>query len=161
MGIKADPRLIQSVERYIDACYYIVNEEITNHLAFLGEMCVVRIRNRSGEDSWFDQTGNLRSSIGYAVLNEGRSAIASAFQQVLSGSEGTQKGQNYINELASKYKQTYALLVVAGMEYADKVEAMDNKDVLASTELWAKTQLDKYMQHAVEKATLRLKSVKI
>ena len=58
----------------------------------------------------------------------------------------------HIDELAKLYSQTYALVVVAGMNYADKVEAMDNKDVLASTELWAKGEVQRHLNIAKEKA---------
>lgn len=57
-----------------------------------------------------------------------------------------------IEELASKYAETYALVVVAAMEYADFVEAMKNKDVLASTELWAKREINQYLDKSLERA---------
>ena len=63
----------------------IVGEEIIRALSYLGEQCVRRVRDRSGKDSWFDQTGNLRSSIGYAVYEKGKTVIESAFNQVAQG----------------------------------------------------------------------------
>ena len=54
--------------------------------------------------------------------------------------------------LATKSAETYALVVVAGMDYAEAVEARDNKDVLASTELWAKQEIQKYLNKALERA---------
>ena len=39
------------------------------------------------------------------------------------------------------------LIVVAGMEYAVYVEAMDNKDVLASTQLWAEKYVEQEMKN--------------
>lgn len=134
----------------------ILQEEIVRALAYLGEQCIIKIRDRSGEASWFDQTGNLRSSIGYAIYGEGRKLIESAFNVVKKGSDGTDQGKKMVDELASKYSETFALVVVAGMEYADFVEAMNGKDVLASTELWAKAEVQKYLDRAKTKAENRI-----
>lgn len=125
-------------------------------LAYLGEQCTIRVRDRSGSESWFDQTGNLRSSIGYAVYEHGKSVIESAFDIVKNGSQGADKGRRMIQALASKYAETYALVVLAGMEYAEFVEAKDNKDVLASTELWARQKMKNYLDRAMEKAERRI-----
>lgn len=134
----------------------IIQEEIYRALAYLGEQCIARIRDRSGEDSWFDQTGNLRSSIGYAIYGEGRKIMESTFDVVRSGSQGAAEGKRMIDELAAKYAETFALVVVAGMEYADAVEARDNKDVLASTELWAKAKVQEYLDKAKDRAEKRI-----
>lgn len=40
-----------------------------------------------------------------------------------------------------KFANGYALVVVAGMNYAEFVEAMENKNVLASAELFARKEL--------------------
>lgn len=134
----------------------ILQEEIVRALAYLGEQCIVKIRDRSGEASWFDQTGNLRSSIGYAIYGEGRKVLESAFDVVKNGSQGAAEGKRIIDELATKYAETFALVVVAGMDYADAVEARDGKDVLASTEIWAKREVQKYLDRAKERAIRRI-----
>lgn len=134
----------------------ILQEEIVNALAYLGEQCIIKIRDRSGEESWFDQTGNLRSSIGYAIYGYGRKVIESVFNVIKSGSQGAAEGKRMIDDLASRYAETFALVVVAGMDYADIVEAMETKDVLASTELWAKQEVQKYLDRAKEKAVRRI-----
>ena len=46
-----------------------------------------------------------------------------------------------IEELSKKFANGYALVVVAGMNYAEFVEAMENKNVLASAELFARKEL--------------------
>lgn len=134
----------------------ILQQEIYRSLSYLGEQCIKRIRDRSGENSWFDQTGNLRSSIGYAVYGKGRKIIESEFEVVKVGSQGASKGKMMIDELASKYAEVFALVVVAGMDYADAVEARDNKDVLASTELLAKSKVQEYLDKAKERAETRI-----
>lgn len=155
MGIDADFSINQ-VNELLRSIPSIMKEEVIRALSYLGEQCVRRVRDRSGKESWFDQTGNLRSSIGYAVYEQGKTVIESAFNQVAQGSQGGSEGRRLVAELASKYAETYAMVVVAGMEYADYVEAMKGKDVLASTELWAKGEVDRYINQALGRAEKRI-----
>lgn len=110
-------------------------------LSKLGEQCVTKIRDRAGDKSWYDQTGNLRSSVGYVIAHNKNIIQYSTFNQVKQGSEGVKTGKDLAKELAKRYSNNYVLIVVAGMNYAEFVEAMDNKDVLASTKLWAGEQV--------------------
>lgn len=110
-------------------------------LSKLGEQCVTKIRDRAGDKSWYDQTGNLRSSVGYVIAHNKNIIQYSTFNQVKQGSEGVKTGKDLAEELAKRYSNNYVLIVVAGMNYAEFVEAMDNKDVLASTKLWAIEQV--------------------
>lgn len=66
-----------------------------------------------------------------------------------------------IADLAKEYSQIYALVVVAAMNYADFVEAKENKDVLASTELWARSVVDGKLKLAVDKAVSRINQIKL
>ena len=115
-------------------------------LSKLGEQCVTKIRDRAGDKSWYDQTGNLRSSVGYVIAHNKNIIQYSAFNQVKQGSEGVKTGKDLAEELAKKYSNNYVLIVVAGMNYAEFVEAMDNKDVLASTELWATDKIPQMLE---------------
>lgn len=115
-------------------------------LAYLGEKCVIEAKDRPQEASWFDQSGNLRSSVGYVIVANGKIIQYSSFNQVKQGSEGVKEGKELAEELAKKYSKGYALIVVAGMNYAELVEAMDNKVVLASAELFARQELPKMME---------------
>ncbi len=110
-------------------------------LSKLGEQCVTKIRDRAGDKSWYDQTGNLRSSVGYVIAHNKNIIQYSTFNQVNQGSEGVKTGKDLAKELAKRYSNNYVLIVVAGMNYAEFVEAMDNKDVLASTELRAREKV--------------------
>ena len=134
----------------------IIRDEILRTLKYLGEQCNTRIRDRSAKESWIDRTGNLRSSIGYAVFDYGKKAVESSFKVVLEGNEGIREGRRYIDELASEFAKTYALVVVAGMSYAEYVEAIESKDVLASTELWAKSKVDEYMMKTRQRIERRI-----
>lgn len=151
MGIQmATP--LSEVDRILYKSFEILKNEITKRLVKLGEECIAKIRDRSGSESWYDQTGNLRSSVGYAVYDYGIKQIESAFQIVRNGNEGSSEGKKMISQLGSEYSNAYALVVVAGMNYASYVEALENKDVLASTELWAKSVVDARLKMAKKAA---------
>lgn len=138
----------------------IVEEEIIRALSYLGEQCVIRIRDRSGLDSWFDQTGNLRSSIGYVVYKNGITMVESDFKQVKDGSDGVSSGKKAVIDLATKYSDnSYALIILAGMEYAEYVEAMEKKDVLASTEIWARSKVKGLFDNALQRAQKRIEKL--
>jgi hypothetical protein len=139
----------------------IIFDKVQYNLNYLGLQCVRRVRDRSTGESWIDQTGNLRSSIGYAIYSYGQKQIESAFDSVLGGSEGSQKGRQMVAELASKYSSTYALVVVAAMEYAEHVEAIESKDVLASTEIYAKSEVNKYLEKAVKEAEREIQKLEV
>lgn len=115
-------------------------------LSYLGEQCVVKVRDRGGDKSWYDQSGNLRSSVGYVIAHNGSIVQYSDFNRVKNGSEGVKNGKDLAKELVRRYSNDYVLVVVAGMNYAEYVEAMANKDVLASTELWAMDQVPKMLE---------------
>lgn len=115
-------------------------------LSYLGEQCVSRVRDREGNKSWYDQSGNLRSSVGYVIAYNGIIIQYSDFNQIKQGSEGVSVGKNLAKELVKRYPNDYVLVIVAGMNYAEYVERKDNKDVLASTELWAMDQVPKMLE---------------
>ena len=87
-------------------------------LSKLGEQCVTKIRDRAGDKSWYDQTGNLRSSVGYVIAHNKNIIQYSTFNQVNQGSEGVKTGKDLAKELAKRYSNNYVLIVVAGMNYA-------------------------------------------
>ena len=143
---------MSEVEAVLRQSLQILRNEIVRALSYLGEICVGKIRDRSQLESWIDQTGNLRSSVGYAIYERGKKEIESAFNIVKGGREGAAEGKNMVDELAGMYSNTYALVVLAAMNYAEYVEAKDNKDVLASTELFARKEVNKYLTKAIERA---------
>lgn len=154
MGIKAQG--LGEVTQFFKQYMRIVNEEMMRTLSFLGEQCVEMTRDREPEDSWFDQTGNLRSSVGYAIYEMGKKKIESEFPIVKQGSEGAKEGKQMLDDLAKMYSQAYVLVVVAAMSYAEYVESMKSKDVLASTELWAASKVDEYLRRTREMVEKRV-----
>ena len=138
------------IEQYIYDCAMAAHRVIVTRLKVLGEECVRRVRDRSKEESWIDQTGNLRSSIGYRVLQNGNVLANGGFFTTHApdgdGGKGRRVGKTFLDEVSRILYQDYVLVVVAGMEYADKVEALESKDVLASTGSWAKQIWNEYLR---------------
>lgn len=116
---------------------------IIKMLQNVGETVVNKIRT-SDISEWNDQTGALRSSIGYIISLDGVPLMESNFERVdgpkrdATSVDGSQVGKSYAETLVSLYPKGIALIVVAGMEYASYVERMENKTVLAQGELEAR-----------------------
>ncbi len=160
----SDIRLVTStkaIDELFRQAAKIIFDKVQYNLNYLGSLCIRRIRDRSGAESWYDQTGNLRSSIGYAIYSYGKKQVESAFEPVLGAGEGPQKGKKMVDELASQYSDTYALVVLAAMEYAEYVEAIESKDVLASTEIFAKAEVNKYLQKAIKEAENEIQKLEV
>lgn len=106
------------------------------------EFLIIDLLQRTGEEfvriarlegQYIDHTGNLRSSIGYVIVKDGR-IIGKDFK--LSDKTGTDKqtgkreGEQLAMDLVRTFSKGYVLIGVAGMKYAAIVEAIENKDVL-------------------------------
>lgn len=102
-------------------------------LARIGEECITEARENG---DYLDQTGNLRSSIGYAIIKNGRIVSSSSFDAVNNAKEGKGQSKKLISDLLPEFSQGIALIVVAGMNYAAYVETKRN--VISSSELLAK-----------------------
>lgn len=93
------------------------------------------------QPGYIDWTANLRSSIGYVVLWDGKVVQQSDFSPVrgkrgTSGVEGTRQGREFLQKLIDENGEGLVLIVVAGMPYAAYVEAL-GYDVLDSAEIKA------------------------
>ena len=141
--------------------YETLQEQIIIQLQYLGQECVSRIRGRGQCESWIDRTGKLRSSIGSAVYENGKKKLSTAFESVFGGQEGSEAGKRMIDALAKEYSQTYAMVVVAGMDYASYVENMNGKDVLASTRLWAESVIGERIEDALHNAEEIIKKIEL
>lgn len=107
-------------------------------LTEIGLRCLKEARNNG---SYTDQTGNLRSSIGFCVLKNGK-IVKEIFANDLNdgkpaSSEGVAESKSALSSLIPQYTSSeYCLIIVAGMNYAVYVEGR-GKDVLTSAELLA------------------------
>lgn len=106
---------------------------LVNNLIYVGEQAVKEARLRG---RYQDRTGNLRSSIGYCILDDGKPVKLDGFEVVKDGRQGAEQGRKFIESLMSEHSTGLVLIVVAGMEYAQYVEAM-NLNVLDSAEQMA------------------------
>lgn len=146
MGIEAQFTKEDVQERF-DAFLLKIQKQQIKRLLYLGEKCVAHARSIPKEQGFEDQTGNLRSSIGYAVFVDGV-AIHSFYEAVSGGTAGVKAGQ----ELATKVgEQTsgVCLVVTAGMNYALYVESR-GRDVIASAEQLAERELPRMLEKLVD-----------
>lgn len=130
------------IERMLQEKIAKYEEKIVRILRFLGEKCINEAREYG---SYQDRTGNLRSSIGYVVLKDGKSIEKGGFQLTKSGGNGQKEGEAFINKVISQYSKGFVLVVVAGMKYASYVEAR-NYNVLTSAELLAEREVPKLLK---------------
>lgn len=148
--------------RGLDAFLKRANEKLQNNiliaLSKLGEECVTKVRARPQGESWIDHTSNLRSSIGYAVYKEGEKFMQSTFEVLGDGGKGSIEGRRMVDQLASEYSKAYALVIVAAMEYAENVEAIESKDVLESTRIWAEEVVEEKLKIAIDSAIKEINS---
>lgn len=153
MGIK--PKFTQQdVSKRFAAFLNVIVKKQIERLQYLGKMCVEHARLIPADVGFTDQTGNLRSSIGYVVFCDGV-AIHENFAQAKEGNAGTQEGLKLAKRVGSKYPEGVVLVVTAGMNYALYVESK-GRDVLTSAEHLAQQELPKMLQKLVsdiQKAT--------
>lgn len=108
--------------------------EILKKLSFIGENAVNDAR---GNGDYMDNTGNLRSSIGYTILKNGETVRTSSFDRVKQeASKAKRESTKLLDELRTKFNTGFVLIVVAGMDYAVTVEAR-GRNVLSSSKLLA------------------------
>ena len=139
------PMFTQSdIDRFVNQFVDRAEEKMYTLLQAAGEM-FVRYARESGR--YIDHTGNLRSSIGYVIVRNGKLASRNFKKQDVGteGSEGVNKAEKLARELARTHNTGLVLIGVAGMEYAVFVEAMESKDVITGanikTEAWMKAAI--------------------
>ena len=107
---------------------------LVNMFCYVGEQCIIEAREAG---NYTDQTGNLRSSIGYAVVMDGKVVQRDCIDKVKQGDKGVSEGYDYLSKRIKKArKKGIVLIVTAGMNYAEYVEAK-GYNVLSSAELKA------------------------
>lgn len=91
-------------------------KRIIRVLTYVGEHAVNLARNGK---TYHDQTGNLRSSIGYIIGIEGRIKK----ENIEGTSEGVSRAKELADKVLGESKEGYVLIVFAGMNYASAVES--------------------------------------
>lgn len=139
------------INKYFDDYRECTFKAIVEAFEIVGEEAVKFARNPHVGD-WHDRSGNLRSSIGYIVTYDGKAVKRGKFKEVLSkdgsginGREGIEAGKRAIEGLKGTHTEGFALIIVAGMNYAEYVEAFEDYDVLAGAELHARKIMQEYL----------------
>ena len=102
----------------------------------------------SSADGFNDDTGNLRSSIGFILMYYGQ-IVHQDFQLSKGGTDkdtGLSLGIAYAEKLAEENHEGWAIITVAGMEYAGWVEAL-GYDVITGSTSAAEKKLRKAFQN--------------
>lgn len=139
------------IRQWVDARIELLTQQLTQALHNVG-LEAVRIARL--EHKYVTRTGNLQSSIGYCIVIDGQ-IYDENFQKVsegnptTDGSEGANAAQTYARSIASKESEGMQLIVVAGMPYAQYVEAM-GLDVLDSAEIYAKNDIAKKIKDVMQ-----------
>ncbi|WP_133583363.1 hypothetical protein [Sphingobacterium yanglingense] len=137
MGLK--PRFTRSViSQAVEKHKAQFREAVINRFELVGWEFVKAAREKTANEGGFnDVTGNLRSSIGFAIVDHGR-----IVQENFDGAQaiGKQEAESFISELLGDFEDGYALIVVAGMGYAAAVESK-GKDVITGSSLEAEATL--------------------
>ena len=92
-----------------------MGDDFVKMLQYVGETFVTDARNQK---TFKDQTGNLRSSIGYCILRDG----VIIEQDIKGSAEGEAAAVKAVQDIPQK--PGIRLVVVAGMEYASYVESL-------------------------------------
>lgn len=142
MPITPPPNMRQRIEADMLQFKQRQEREIVRRLQYIGEEAINTARTSR---RYLDQTGNLTSSIGYVILRNGSVMSKAGFDKVKNGDEGVMQGENLAMSLASNYPYDYALVVVAGMDYAAYVEAKGLGGMTAA-ELQSKASVEQFVK---------------
>lgn len=124
---------MSEIDRYTEQKLKGLEQAVIRTLTYCGELCLNVARSTN---SYKDQTGNLRSSIGYVVTVDGRIVNQSDFETVKKGGDGSKQGAAFAKQLVRRFPKGICLIVVVGMDYAVHVKNR-GYDVLDSSELTA------------------------
>lgn len=130
------------IDKYIKEQVERITNALIYNLQYIGETCLTAARDTK---SYKDQTGNLRSSLGYVIVCDGKIVFQSNFEVVKKGEEGAKSGIQFAKEIVRQFPEGIVLLVVAGMKYAAFVAAK-GYDVLDSAELVADKQVPRILK---------------
>lgn len=123
---------------FLNETKQVVFNRALKAFVYVGEAC---LREARLNGNYTDQTGNLRNSIGYAVLFNGEVIQESIY----ANTEGGHKGKKHLDALKKKYQTGIVLIVSTGMNYAAYVEAR-NYNVITSAELLANKLVPQIMK---------------
>jgi hypothetical protein len=134
----------QQIRQYLAKQKELIENSILERFNRLGEVFVTNARNNN---TYQDQSGNLRSSIGYMIFKNGE-VIFEAFPG--SQSIGVQAAKEVAQQVfRDNPNNGFVFIGVAGMEYALAVESK-GYDVITGSSIVAETALKKSMKQLQE-----------
>lgn len=150
MGIRqtTSPR---QIKQDIDTFIKNGENQILDRLFLLGQTCYEQALSKKG---YQNRTGNLGSSTGFIILNNGRLVRQGGFRRIngpdrdTTNIDGSQLGREYADLLAREYPSGYVLIFVAGMNYAGYVEAK-GYNVITSAEIWAQREAENLLKQVL------------
>lgn len=104
-----------------------IKKAVVDRLCYIGEAACKAAKEKG---SYRDITGNLRASIGYMVLLDGKEA--GVFQPSGNAPRGAAAAKALLESLKDEFPTGAVLILCAGMSYAAYVENVHHRDVLAS-----------------------------
>ena len=107
---------MNAIRNFIESRIDNAEQQMIDALKYEGESFVDKARKTG---TYTDDTGNLRSSIGYLILKNGNVID----QNFAGNSKGTENARIAAREVAGQYPNGFALIGVAGMKYAAAVES--------------------------------------
>jgi hypothetical protein len=120
-------------------------DKMVQAMGLLGAKCVNHARKIPKDIGFEDQTGNLRSSIGFKIF-VGGNPVREDYRKVKDGEKGMENGKALADDVGQECGSRQIMLVVtAGMEYAVHVESL-GRDVIASSEQMAGRLFPEYMK---------------
>ena len=129
----------QNAKKFLDRQLKIWIESILKNLVNIGETALDEAERAH---KYSDVTGNLTSSIGYAVVVDGKVYKQGGFKIVKDGRLGAREGKKLLRQLTAQYSEGITFIMVAGMPYAKYVEAM-SLDVLDTANITVEKMLPK------------------
>lgn len=144
VSIRADFNMA-SIRKEIDRAVAEHKQEVIQAYRDAATVWMERAKEKTkAQGSFGNITFNLRSSIGFLLLDNGRE-VAIEFETVGNGDEGVKKGMDYARELAGGYADGIVLICVAGEEYAAAVESK-GFDVITGSSLYIEEDLAELLE---------------
>lgn len=122
-----------------------IRRQIGQLLGYAGRVAVSRQREIQAPQSYMDQSGNLRSSVGFVVMSDGAEVSLGGFEPKQGGNpkidsltpeQAAEVGKGSAKAEGARQPSYPTLTVVAGMNYASYVEAK-GRDVLSTAKIVA------------------------
>ena len=144
MKMKTPPRVLRyAVIADVDADL----SKLLDRLVLLGEFCYEEAITRI---TYTHRKGILASSTGFIVVKDGKKYAEGGFLAVHGPEmtdedpDGTLIGREYAESLIAEYPTGYAMIFVAGADYAGYVEAK-GFNVITSAHIWAEQEAIKIL----------------